>query len=273
MKLFLGRHLYKCLGYAGIVALSLTSCGQAPSFLNHEEADGPRGTATAQGQGQAADAEGVPTSDVNGDGVIDAADVVAADGTPGGSSSATANPNTDALPGTGDGPSGSGSTTNPGNPPTTPPPATYPTVPGASTDETANIHKCMDKWKVLPWTTTVPNFRKIYASISIGGSGTTINDTARTAQPELVLIYAGVNVGGSTEWNLLNPNGYYCMVANVNVQTEFDINLHCNSRLADNSVQVNVGGSTNGSTAVVGVNVLSTVTVNNVSPAGDQCIR
>lgn len=264
MKLQLGKYLV----YLGFGVLSLTSCGQAPSFLNHEEADGPR--ASAQGQGQAADAEGVPTSDVNGDGVIDAADIVAADGTPGGSSSATANPNTDALPGTGTGPSGSDSTaTNP----TTPPPATYPTVPGASTDEVTNIHKCMDKWKVLPWTTTVPNFRKIYASINIGGSGTTINDTARTAQPELVLIYAGVNVGGSTEWNLLNPNGYYCMVANVNVQTEFDINLHCNSRLADNSVQVNVGGSTNGSTAAVGVNVLSTVTVNNVTPAGDQCIR
>ena len=131
----------------------------------------------------------------------------------------------------------------------------------------------MAKWKNLPWSGTVPNFRKIYASVSIGGFGTPISDTERTTQPELVLVYAGVNVGGATQWDLLNPNGYYCMKVNVNVQTDFDINLHCNARLADNSVQVNVGGTTNNTTAGVGVNVLSSVTVNTVRPSGDQCVR
>ena len=259
--------------FAGFVTLAISvmgfaSCGQAPSFLNHEESSGPK--ATAQGQGSTADAVvEQPTTDVNGDGVIDAADIVAADDGPNGASSATTNPNTDARPVD---PAGTGTGTTGGNP-TTPPAVVYPTVPGASTDDQTTLHKCMDKWKTLPWTGTVPNFRKIYASVNIGGSGTTINETARTAQPELVLIYAGVNVGGSTQWNLLNPNAYYCMKVNVNVQTNFAINLHCNARLADNSVQVNVGGTTNGSTSSVGVNVLSTVTLNAVRPTGDQCIR
>ena len=262
MKLRLGKHLV----YFGLASMLFTSCGQGPSFLNREESSGKG--ANAQSQGSSADVLSAATSDVNGDGVVDANDVIGPDGKLPDGTVATTNPTTDAPPADPTGTGGAGSTT--AGDPAAP---VYPTVPGASTDDVIVLNKCMEKWKTLPWTGTVPNFRKIYAAVNIGGSGVTINETTRTAQPELVLIYAGVNVGGSTSWNLMNPNAYYCMKVNVNVQTQFAINLHCNARLSDNSVQVNVGGTTTSSTSTVGVNVLSTVNVNNITPAGDQCIR
>jgi len=87
------------------------------------------------------------------------------------------------------------------------------------------------------------------------------------------LIGAGVNVGGAPTYNMMNPNGYYCMKVNVNVDTAFNINLHCNAHLADTKIAVNVGSTTNSGTAAIGVNVGSQVTVTSIRPAGDQCIR
>lgn len=84
---------------------------------------------------------------------------------------------------------------------------------------------------------------------------------------------AAVNVGGAVTYNLLNPNGYYCMKVNVNVNQQLTINLHCNARLADSKVGVNVGSTVSDSTSAVGVHVNSTVNVQTVRPAGDQCVR
>lgn len=147
------------------------------------------------------------------------------------------------------------------------------TIPGTSEAENAALHKCMALWGQVPFGETVKNYRKITASISVGGSGTVINDQTRTAEPYLILIVAGVNVNSNIEYNLLNPNGYYCMMANVNVNTNLDVNLHCHARLADSTLSVNVNSSVNGDTSGYGVHVNSNVEVKSVEPHGDACLR
>lgn len=133
------------------------------------------------------------------------------------------------------------------------------------------LRKCMEKWDSLPFDQRI-QVRKIYASVTVGGVGNAINDTRRTSEPELVLIYAGVNVLGSVTYKLLNPNGFYCMKVNVNVLTSLNLDLHCNARLADSMVDVNVGSEAD-QTASVGVHVGSIVVLNTIRPDGDSCIR
>jgi hypothetical protein len=85
------------------------------------------------------------------------------------------------------------------------------------------------------------------------------------------LIDVGVNVFGTPTYNLMNNNGYYCMKVNVNVATSLNINLACRAKLADNSVQVDVGSNTNSTTSAIGVNVGSTVQVQRKDSTGGAC--
>lgn len=152
-------------------------------------------------------------------------------------------------------------------------PTLPPEIPAADDKDIDALHKCLSKWKGHPFKGTVDNYYRIAASISIGGMGNAIKDTERTDEPFLILVDAAVNVGGAPTYELMNPNGYYCMKVNVNVLTSLNINLHCNARLADSKVSVNVGSTQNDSTSAVGVHVLSNVQVNSVRPEGDSCIR
>lgn len=146
-------------------------------------------------------------------------------------------------------------------------------IPDADPGEMAAIAKCMKSWRKSPFSGTVDNFKRIYASVTVGTTGNAISDTERTDDPMLILIDAGVNVFGTPKYELLNPNGWYCIKANVNVGATLTIDLHCGARLADGKVNVNVGSTQSASTSAVGVHVFSSVTVNNVKPAGDKCIR
>lgn len=146
-------------------------------------------------------------------------------------------------------------------------------TPTLTPEENSAVKKCLVKWGKVPFGTTI-DVRKINAAVTVGGFGTAINDTVKTQEPQLVLIKAAVNVGSVVEYNLLNPNAYYCMVANVNVDSDLTINLSCQARLADTKVLVNTNGSTSpDGVADVGVNVGSKVTLNNVSDGNEQCIR
>jgi len=133
------------------------------------------------------------------------------------------------------------------------------------------VAQCITKWGKVPFTGTFTNVRRIKAAVSVYGIGNVINDVNQTAQPMLVLIDAGVNVMGNPVYNLLNNNGYYCMKVNVNVQTDLDINLACNAKLADNSVQVNVASEVDSETSVIGVNVGSNVQVTRMTPNRGEC--
>ena len=145
------------------------------------------------------------------------------------------------------------------------------TVPGLTPSEQVQVAQCINKWGKVPFTGTFTNVKRIKASVSVYGIGNVINDVTQTAKPMLVLIDAGVNVMGNPIYNLLNNNGYYCMKVNVNVKTDLDINLACNAKLADNSVQVNVASEVNSETSVIGVNVGSNVHVTRMTPSRAEC--
>jgi hypothetical protein len=145
------------------------------------------------------------------------------------------------------------------------------TIPGLTPSEQVQVAQCITKWGKVPFTGTFTNVRRIKAAVSVYGIGNVINDVNQTTQPMLVLIDAGVNVMGNPVYNLLNNNGYYCMKVNVNVQTDLDINLACNAKLADNSVQVNVASEVDSETSVIGVNVGSNVQVTRMTPNRGEC--
>ena len=226
------RSGFKALPFSVTLAslISLTACGQGPAF--------------------GAKSKGLFATDKNSSS--------SSDGTP-------SNPESELPPlpptnGSGTGGSGSGDvvvtptpaptpTNPPGTAPGTPPaatpgdnPGTMPTIPGAKPTDLDALHHCLAAWPNNPFVGTgkVDHFKEIYASVSVLSSGAAINDTESTPFPELILVDAGVNVLGSPTYNLLNKNGYYCMRVNVNVITKLGVNLHCNARLADSKVDVNV---------------------------------
>lgn len=144
-------------------------------------------------------------------------------------------------------------------------------VPGLTPSEQVQVAQCITKWGRVPFTGTFTNVRRIKAAVSVYGIGTVINDTVQTSTPALILVDAGVNVMGNPIYNFMNNNGYYCMKVNVNVRTDLDINLACNAKLADNSVQVNVASTTNSETGVIGVNVGSNVQVTRMTSTRNEC--
>lgn len=144
-------------------------------------------------------------------------------------------------------------------------------IPDADPTDLGDIERCLALWgDNSPFGQTITNYEKIYASVTIGGSGTPINDTVRTEEPKLILVVAGVAVGSNVTYNMLNPNGYYCVKVSVNVQTNATYNVHCNAAVAQSSVSVNVG-SNGDPLSQIGVNVNSNTQVNIVRPADDQC--
>ena len=128
------------------------------------------------------------------------------------------------------------------------------------------IGKCMAAWgSNNPFgDKAYTDYRKISAAVSIlGNGGYAVEDREATANPKLILVSASVSVLGSTNYLLMNPNGWYCFMVDVNVLSKVNVDLQCKAKLADTRVAVNVLSKPS-STAAVGVNVLSSVTVNRM---------
>lgn len=100
--------------------------------------------------------------------------------------------------------------------------------------------------------------RIVTAGIGILGSST-LRDSRETVEPELTLIVASVNILGGMRWQLMNPNGLYCVVSNVNVLSNMTIEISKSAKLADGVLGINILSANQSSTS--GVNVLSKVKV------------
>jgi len=131
------------------------------------------------------------------------------------------------------------------------------------TAESQAIANCLKVWGTSPFTSATP-YRTVQASVQVLGGGSAVVDNTCTAQPELVLIKTAVSVLSQPKYELKNPNGWYCMMVNVNVQSQSTVELAQNAHIADNRVGVNVL-SQGQSTGAVGVNVLSDVQVQRVA--------
>lgn len=139
-------------------------------------------------------------------------------------------------------------------------------IPKDPSKEQQAIGKCLAAWgSGNPFgDKAYSDYRKIAASVNVLGSGGyAIEDTEITDAPKLILINASVSVLGETNYLLMNPNGYYCFMVDVNVLSKTNVDLQCKAKLADSRVTVNVL-SKPASTAAVGVNVLSSVKVNRI---------
>ncbi len=124
------------------------------------------------------------------------------------------------------------------------------------------IGRCLKAWGKSPFDRSVyEDFRQIHAAVTVLGiGGNAVEDTEVTDGPVLTVISASVNVLGTANYVLMNPNGWYCMMVDVNVKAQTNIQVQCKAKLADSRVQVNVGSSASPN-AAVGVNVLSDVQV------------
>lgn len=240
------RNASYTLLFIGVLALS--ACGQAPSFVD-ATTGGLRGHDSGSGSGSGGgESSGDQTANPGSDGA-------------GGEGSGSGGSSESGGGGAG-GSSGGGAST--GESPATPP---Y-VVPGANPADTAAINRCLAKWKNHPFPTNITSFKHIYAAISINSNAVVVDDVAQTAVPQLILVDAGVAVGGNPIYNLRNQNGYYCMKVGVNVKTNLTINLACKARLADSLFQVGVNSSSSGTSAAVGINVGSNVKVNTTDVNG-----
>jgi hypothetical protein len=123
------------------------------------------------------------------------------------------------------------------------------------------IKKCLAKWGNHPFNENdFSEYRKISASVQVLGIGNPIIDKEVTPAPKLIVVSAAVNVLGEATYDLLNPNGWYCLKVDVNVKSKTNINLACKAKIADSKVNVNVLGNADAAGAV-GVHVMSDVKV------------
>lgn len=140
---------------------------------------------------------------------------------------------------------------------------------GPSKDDEA-IGKCLEKWGSASPFAAGAGYRKIHASVQVLGQGKGIVDDIKTEKPELVLITAAVSVLGKTSYELLNPNGWYCMKVDVNVLTNLTVKLECGAHMADNKVDVGVLSNSQ-PLGSVGVHVLSDVKIQRQKRDGAAC--
>ncbi len=171
--------------------------------------------------------------------------------------------------------------------------------------ESDALRKCLNLWGTTPFKEVKASQVKVMdVSVGIGGGllgsglgglGNLINignpkDLESTAEPRLVVLPLSVNVGASSTYELMNPNGWYCMKAAIGARSTVNIKLHCSAKIAQSdlgirldtkptpapggtpALPVNVGindGRTPGSQ--LGIMVDSNVNLTRVDSAGNPC--
>ena len=128
----------------------------------------------------------------------------------------------------------------------------------------SGVKKCLAAWGAgTPFTEASP-YRNLGVAVSVLGFGSSLDDSEATDKPELVVIPASVSVLTITKYRLLNPNGWYCMVADVSVGAIINVDLNKNARLADSRADVRVLSAGSNGPAMVDVHVISSVKVRRV---------
>lgn len=122
---------------------------------------------------------------------------------------------------------------------------------------------CMRAWGSAHPFTDTPPLRTVTGAVRVLGRGSSIADRAVTDFPVLVVVQPGVNVLGESEMELLNPNGWYCLRAAVNVGGGLRIKLHCDAHIASASSGTSVFGDNAGR----GVSVMGAISVERIGCA------
>ncbi|UCE90407.1 MAG: hypothetical protein JSW10_06245, partial [Pseudomonadota bacterium] len=112
---------------------------------------------------------------------------------------------------------------------------------GKGSEQWPYVKECLAAWGSRhPFRDTSQlRFRVVEGNVKVFGIGSNVTDKASTSYPQLILIKPAVNVMGKSTYNLMNPNGWYCLVSKVNVMASSTINLHCKAHIASSK-----GGTT-----------------------------
>lgn len=122
---------------------------------------------------------------------------------------------------------------------------------------------CMRAWGSQHPFTDTPPLRTVSGAVRVLGRGSSVADREVTDFPVLVVVQPGVNVLGESEMELLNPNGWYCLRAAVNVGGGLRIKLHCDAHISS----ATSGTSVFGDNAGRGVSVMGAISVERVGCA------
>lgn len=104
------------------------------------------------------------------------------------------------------------------------------------------VSKCLAAWGEHPFGAH-PKFKTLSTSVRVFGVGSEPVDDEVTKSPALILVNPAVNVMGGTTYGLLNPNGWYCFRATVNVMGGLTVKAHCKAHLASSNSGATVMGS------------------------------
>lgn len=152
---------------------------------------------------------------------------------------------------------------------------------GPNVPEKDALKKCLNLWGTTPFKEVNANQVKVMdVSVGVGAGvlGTTLSglgsllnigntrDFESTSEPRLVVIPMSVNVGGSTTFELMNPNGWYCLKAAVGAKSTVNIRLHCNARIAQSDLGVSLNTNPTTTTGAPPVSV----SVNDGRTPGSQ---
>ncbi|MDP1772602.1 MAG: hypothetical protein Q8L15_09990 [Methylobacter sp.] len=115
-------------------------------------------------------------------------------------------------------------------------------VPTFATEVDDSISSCLKAWGKHPFGNNL-EYKTLATSVKVFGIGQNSTDSELTNSPSLVLVNPGVNVMGGTTIELLNPNGWYCLMSNTNVMGGLTIRAHCKAHLASATEGVTVLGA------------------------------
>jgi len=133
-------------------------------------------------------------------------------------------------------------------------------MPAAAQEVDSSIAACLKAWGKHPFGKN-PTFKTLSTSVKVFGIGSNTSDTEVTSSPTLILVNPGVNVMGGSVIELLNPNGWYCLRATVNVMGGLNLRAHCKAHLASSKDGATVMGN---SAENKGVTVMGSTNVERV---------
>lgn len=110
--------------------------------------------------------------------------------------------------------------------------ATLAPLPARADDQPA-LDACIASWGTsAPFKKGTPATKTIATGVKVFGIGSDNPTDEPTAKPSLVLVRPAVNVMGKSTMKLMNPQGWYCFVNNVNVAGKLEIELPCAAHAA-----------------------------------------
>lgn len=199
--------------------------------------------------------------------------------------SAASSPGTNVNPSTTGTPQAAGTATAGGTATNSTPVSGNPSAGGVTfapgVPEVDALKKCMNLWGTVPFKEIKPqNVKVMDVSVGVGGGllgstsplsglGNIINignpkDLEITSEPRLIILPLSVNLGGNTTFELMNPNGWYCIKAAVGAKSTVNIKLNCTAKLAQSDLGVSL--DTNPAGAPIPVKV----GINDGKAAGGQ---